>query len=390
MIVVIAVTIGIFGGIFFTAFVKGMIQQRVRAAIENECSSMQIQNPAFILNKEIQDSIGESRAIFCVLDTCKAIKAYAKRIKIIAMASSAASNKSAVLYGINPEEEKKVTGICKCIADSNGSYFTETKKNCIVIGQKMAQKLKLKLRSKVILTFSTENGTIVNAAFKVSGIYKTNNTEFDESQMFVQVNELNNLLAYNNPRYHEIAIILRDDSQKAFLTSKLSKLFPRLSVRPWTEIMPELAVMQTKGNVMLYILLIIILLALSFGIINTMLMAVLERTREIGMLMAVGMNKIKVFIMILFETICLLFTGTVVGIIIAYWLVSFLSTRGINLAAFTSGLEDVGFSAIVYPYMAIEDYISVTVLVVLAGLFASIIPARRALRLDPATAIRTI
>ena len=390
LIVTIAVTIGIFGGIFFTAFMKGMVQQRIRSAIQNECSNIQIHNPEYLLNKEVKDTILESQSIFAVLDTCSSIKAYAKRIKIIAMVSSAASNQSAILSGINPEDEKKVTKIWSCIADSNGSYFSETKKNQIVIGQKLAQKLKLKLRSKVVLTFSTDSGTIVNAAFRITGIYKTNNSGFDEMHVFVRSTELNKLLGQRSPIYHEIAILLNKEADNIKVSSILSKSFPKSTVRPWSEIMPELAVMDSKGNVMLYILLIIILLALSFGIINTMLMAVLERTREIGMLMAVGMKKLKVFIMILIETICLLFTGTLLGIIISVVLINYLSTRGINLAAFASGLEDVGFSAIVYPLMTFNDYVSVTILVVCAGVLASIVPARRALRLNPATAIRTI
>jgi ABC-type antimicrobial peptide transport system permease subunit len=134
----------------------------------------------------------------------------------------------------------------------------------------------------------------------------------------------------------------------------------------------------------------IIYLALSFGIINTMLMAVMERTRELGMLMAIGMKRIKIFQMITYETLMLMGSGTIVGLVLAYFLIEILSTTGINLASFARGLNQMGFSAIVYPVVTLREYLQTIALVLVAGILSSLIPARRALKLSPIEALRKL
>jgi putative ABC transport system permease protein len=139
----------------------------------------------------------------------------------------------------------------------------------------------------------------------------------------------------------------------------------------------------------LLIFMTIIFLALSFGIINTMLMAVLDRVREIGMLMAIGMNKIRIFLMITIETILLMLTGSAIGLLLSYLLVEMFKIYGIDMTAFASGLGKMGFSSVVYPFIEPKAYIQIVVLVVITGLLSSIIPARKALKLNPSEAIRT-
>lgn len=390
LVVTIAVFVGMFGGLFFTAFMKGLVHQRIESAITNECSNIQIHKPQYLLNKELQDTIEKVQSITDYLDTVKAVKAYSKRIKFIAMAASANASHSVILLGVDPEKEKKVTNIWKLVPDTLGKYFDNSRKNSAVIGHKLAEKLKLKLKSKLILTFPSDNGEIINAAFKIVGIYKTANSSFDESHVFVRKDELSLLLGDSAARCHEIAIVLNDDKLNKNVREKLMKAFPVNSVMAWGDIMPDLAVMNDKGNAVLYVLMVIILLALSFGIINTMLMAVLERTKEIGMLMAVGMKRIKVFAMIMLETILLMCTGTALGIGVSIWVVNYFSVYGIDLSAFAEGLSDAGFSSMVYTYMSFKDYTTVVILVLVAGILASIVPSRRALKLNPADAIRTI
>jgi len=105
--------------------------------------------------------------------------------------------------------------------------------------------------------------------------------------------------------------------------------------------------------------------------------------------MAIGMNKLRVFIMITLETILLMFTGSFIGLILSYILVEILKKTGIYLTSFASGMADMGFSAIVYPFIEPNAYIQIVVLVIITGILSSIIPARKALRLNPSEAIRT-
>ena len=166
-------------------------------------------------------------------------------------------------------------------------------------------------------------------------------------------------------------------------------MMPGFSVQTWDEIMPEAAMYSEAMNYYLFIFLVIILLALGFGIVNTMLMAVLERVKELGMLMAVGMSRKRVFWMIMLETVFLGLTGAMAGTILCYLLVWWTGNTGVDLSAlYQEGLEAFGFSAKVYPIIGLDSFFEILFLVILTGILASIYPARKALKLNPAEALR--
>ena len=153
---------------------------------------------------------------------------------------------------------------------------------------------------------------------------------------------------------------------------------------------PYLSLMSGYMDTMMGLFMIIILGALGFGIVNTMLMVVLERTKELGMLMAVGMNKRKVFLMIMLETIFLALVGAVIGEILSVLLINYFNKAGIDLSSVAEGMESVGYAAITYPILEGYRYIQITVLVICTGIIASIYPALKALKLHPAEALRSI
>jgi ABC-type antimicrobial peptide transport system permease subunit len=142
-------------------------------------------------------------------------------------------------------------------------------------------------------------------------------------------------------------------------------------------------------NYYLMIFMIIILLALGFGIVNTMLMAVLERIKELGMLKAVGMSRKRIFRMIMMETIFLGLTGAFVGMAISYLMIWWTGRTGLDLSSlYQEGFEAIGFSPILYPSIGPDSFIQITLMVILTGILASIYPARKALKLNPCEALR--
>ncbi len=390
LIIIFAIVFGVIGGVGIIAFMNGLIYQRLEMAIGNEVSNIQIHNSHFQSNKELNDTIFNIQKLTSVLDTCRKIKAYSLRLKSVTMINSANCGEGIMLNGIDPEKEKKVTGIYKYI--QTGNYFADTRKNGIVIGEKLARKLKIKMRSKVVVTMQSASGDITNAAFKVIGIYKTSNSTFDGHNAYVRKSDLATIIGFGSQTAHEIAISVYNDNESETLVASLKKKFnsDKLSIEPWIEIMPELGLLTGVMDYMLYIFMSIIFLALSFGIINTMLMAVMERVREIGMLMAIGMNKTKIFSMIMLETILLMLTGSFVGLVLSFAIVNFFEKFGIDLSRFASGMSGFGFSSMVYPFLETSAYFRIVIMVIIAGIISSIVPARKALKLNPSEAIRKL
>ncbi len=390
LIIIFAIVLGVIGGVGIIAFMNGLIFQRLEMAIGNEVSNIQIHNSHFQSNKELNDTIFDISKVTSVLDTCRKVKAYSVRLKSVTMINSANSGEGIMLNGIDPEKEKKVTEIYKHIRA--GNYFIDKRKNGIVVGEKLAHKLKIKMRSKVVVTMQSSTGNITNAAFKVIGIYRTDNAPFDEHNAFVRKSDLASIIGFGPQTAHEIAISVYNDKESEALVATIKNKLntDKLSVERWDEIMPELGLLTGVMDYMLYIFMSIIFLALSFGIINTMLMAVMERVREIGMLMAIGMNKTKIFLMIMLETILLMLTGSFVGLVLAFAMVNFFEKYGIDLSKFASGMSGFGFSSMVYPFLETASYINIVIMVIIAGIISSIVPARKALKLNPSEAIRKL
>ena len=190
---------------------------------------------------------------------------------------------------------------------------------------------------------------------------------------------------------HEIAVLLQDEEQVDEYARDLSQQYPTARVESWKEISPELGLMVESLDQYMMIFFVIILLALSFGIVNTMLMAVLERVREIGMLMAIGMNKVRLFGMIAFETIFMVLIATPLGLLLAYLTIYWFGMNGLDLSGlYQEGYAAYGFKSIIYPQLDAMYYYRIMLLVGITALLASIYPAITALRLDPVKAIRKI
>ena len=456
LVVIVAFTFGILGGVYMVAVFVGMIDSRVKLAIGNEASHIQVHNPSFLDNNETKYTIDDYQAYVNQIEKIPEVKGVSPRIKILGMASTAGNASGVMINGIDPDREKQVTMIDESIVDGGGSFFGVDGRKPIVIGEKLAKTLKLtyykitskdiehlaerrKMRSilprldslrdkqfrteadfetalqdllgtsqakkfafrlkeasikyhlkrKIVLSFQSLDGHIAYDAFRVVGIYKTGNSVFDGLNLFVRMDDIAPVANLNPQQVNELAILLTSVEYDDQVAAQVKAIMPGMDVQTWDQIMPEAGMYTSAMNYYLMIFMVIILLALGFGIVNTMLMAVLERIKELGMLMAIGMNKKRVFSMIMLETIFLAMTGAFIGMIICYGLIWYTGRTGLDLTSlYQEGFEAMGFSPKIYPSIGWESFFELILLVVLTGVLASIYPARKAIRLNPAEALR--
>ncbi len=399
-VVILAIAIGIWAAIFLTGFATGMSKNYVSSAIADIISHVQVHHPSWKEDQEVKWTIPEAGKKIRALRADPVVEAVSARTVVNGMISSPRAARGVQILGVDPEAENRVRSLAGMV--DTGQYFTGEGRNELLLSRRMAEKLDANLRSKLVLTFQDDRLDITAGAFRVVGIFRTGNLGFDEGHVFVNRLDLNRLLGEEGQgaspgtsdlagvKVHELAVLLKDREQLDSFMHRTKATMPGLVVESYQDIAPDLQLYESQIEFVSVIYLSIIMLALIFGIINTMLMAVLERMRELGMLMAIGMNKLRVFIMVVLETSLLALIGGPAGMALGLATIGWLGSRGLDLSAFSNALEMYGLSEVVYFEVEPSLYWQVPFAVMLTALLASLYPAFKAIRLRPVEAMRTI
>lgn len=385
LIIVLSVALGMWAGGFINAIYFGMGEARLRIAIDHEVSHIQIHHPRFSDDQEAIYSM-DSDSLRAVLQNEPRIKAFSLRSVAPGMLATTSGSRGIQVNGIAPQAEQDTRNLAGFVRE--GDYLDSTKRNRVLVGTKLAEKLNLDIGNKIVLTLLDTSGTITAGAFRICGLFQTDNAPKDELNVFVRKADLDRLIGTSG-RTHEAAILLKQDNDLNAVYTELKQELPTLRVQRWQELSPETDLVLSSLDTYAIVFIVIILLALSFGIINTMLMAVLERTRELGMLMAVGMNKVRIFGMIVWETVFLAIVGAPVGLFICWITVLWLGRTGIDLTSVMGeALRDFGYASLIYPELPWHNVVQTMELVALTAIIAAVFPAYKALRLRPVEAIR--
>lgn len=386
IVIMISIVIGIFAGIAVSALYKGMMAVRVKTVIEEETGHIQIHTTNFKTEYDPQYYIPNYEFLSNYLDTISGIKTVACRTITQGMLMSTSGSSGVMIHGVIPEKEYQFSSLHKKIII--GKLFSPSKANEIIIGKKLADKMKLKTGNKLVLTFIDTSSEIVSGAFRIIAIYKSSNTPLDERNVYVKMRDLNSMLLIGN-NIHEMGILLNNEKDVRALTAKLKTDFERLEIESWKELSPETNLMLNTTQQYSYIIMMIIMTALAFGITNTMLMAIMERTHEIGMMSALGTNQMQLFFLILWETILLTLAGTPVGMGISWIVVEYFHHKGLNLSGMGEEMmSSFGFKTIIYPEFPIDQIPGILLIVIGTAILSSLLPAIKALKLNPIEALR--
>ena len=385
LVILISVAIGLWAGIFLMAFYNGMIRQRIRSAIEGETSHLQIHHPLFAEDGDVAYHLGSGDSLIQFLKRHRAVRISCARVVSYGMASTAAGSTGVKISGVQPSEEAAVTGLSRKIIE--GTYFSQTGRHEILLGKRLATKLRLAIGQKVVLTINDADGELSSSAFRVVGLYSISNSPYEESNVFVRISEAGQLAAMDDA-VNEVAVLLHQDRDVDGVASALRARFASVEVKTWTQLSPEMQLLVVTMDRMMFIFMGIIMLALSFGIINTMLMSVLERTREIGMLLSLGMIRPLVFGMVILETLFMVLAGCPAGILAAILTVAYTQKNGIDLSGSSEVMSSFGWESRAYPSLEAGQVGVILLLVICTALLSALFPARRTLKLKPAEAIR--
>jgi ABC-type lipoprotein release transport system permease subunit len=376
-IIILAIAIGIWSMLSISALMRGMMEQQVNNAIENFIGHIQIHAPNYRDDPVINYSMSPPQEkLLNFLNNSSEVTHWATRVRVPGVVSSERESIGVSLVGIDPAQEQGLSFI-------GNQYLIGD--HDIILGRKLADYLETRLGKRVVLMSQTEDNEIVERGFRVAGIYDAKTEDVEMQFIFIKRQTAQNMLEMGD-KISELEILSSNREQLDNLLANLRSLAPELDVQTWQTIMPILQASIKIFEGFLLIWYIVVFIAMAFGLINTLLMAIFERTREIGLLQALGMKPPSIIGQILFESLFLLIIGLIIGNIMG-WLTLIATANGLDFSQYAAGYEMIGLSSLIYPVLHLEDIITANILIIGLGVIASFYPAWRAAQIIPLNAI---
>jgi ABC-type lipoprotein release transport system permease subunit len=389
-IMVAGAAFGIVGYVFMIGFFDGFFAQSIDNSTRYLTGHVQLERPGFRRDFAPELAIDNAEAMVSQARGVPGVVAAAPRVQAQALASTAAKSEGIVLIGIVPLAERDVTFIDRTIIE--GKALAPGADRDVMIGRKLADKLRLRLGEKIIVMTQAANGELGTAAYRVSGIFATESANFDGGFAFVTLPAAQALLALGS-RASTVNIRVNERADLARIVDTLRTRFAAsgVEVAPWQQLLPQLDEMVRFFRVVSNILLAVLMLVVAAAIMNTVFMAVTERTREFGVMMALGTSPRAITRLVVYETLTIVVIGSLVGYGAGIALVGYLGRVGIDLSGFFAGYSSIpGITGIVYPRLIGATIIPPGIVLVVAAVLVSLYPAARAARLDPSRAIRHV
>jgi ABC-type lipoprotein release transport system permease subunit len=384
IIMLSAISIGVWAMIFMTALTQGMVNEMIKDGIRALPGHVQVHHPDYRDDPNINNLIPTSDSELSAALAAAGIEWWATRIKVPAVIASERESRGVTLLGIDPAREHGINFVDS--ADIDGRFLESLDDQGIVIGRELADKLDTEVGKRIVIMTQDPENDIADRGFRVVGLFGAKTQNLEETYVFAGKTTVQGFLQVGD--YVSEAVALGNDYRNVepVFTAVAAAVSDRVVVTRWTELNSYLGTMMKVMDGFVLIWVIVIFLALSFGLVNTLVMAVFERVREIGLMLALGMKPSSILGQIIIESMLLLLIGLAIGNVLALATIEPLKS-GIDISIVAKGMEMMGASSMLYPNLRLEDMLLANAVVLILGFFASLSPAWRASRYQPVEAI---
>jgi ABC-type lipoprotein release transport system permease subunit len=383
LMVILMIGMSLSGLIFFQGLYDGMVKEMIESATEADSGDMSIYHDKYRLSKSLDDTIVGVEKQYELVSSDPNVKSAVKRLHTEGLVASASFSQGAMIIGGDLDAENLHSSLKEELI--SGEYSFGKKERGVILGKVLAKKLKISVGKKVILTSQDINGEISSLAFRVKGIVYTNSLAVDRAAL-ISFDKANQLIGTSDSdsRATQIALLLHDSSKGVtFEVEASNKLYS------WEELYPQLLKMREMIDAFNMVSYAIVFIVAAIGIFGVILVSVLERLREFGVLMAIGTPFRYVAIMLFLESFVLALFGFILGSVIAGSSLYYFSGSGIDLSTYSGAMEQFNMRAILIPTFKGEFFIDAFVAVMMATLLAIIVPLRKLRKLNPVEAINT-
>lgn len=376
-----AICVAVGGVTVMNSLIRGFQQDMRDAAVENLTGHIKLLAPGY------QDDPSIDKRFPLASDWQPPVEAdvlegWAPRVRVPAVIMSERETRGVQLVGVDPSREdiSFLGGV-----PIDGDALTGPGDNRLLLGRALAEQLETGVGYRLVIITQGADGLNRESGFRVAGLFDAEGTGLEKAYAFTGIAFLQSLLDADGVT--EVSIRLDREPALAPAVARLSAAEEGIEVRRWEELEPQAAAMFAFADMAIYIWFVIMMSALVFGLVNTLITAVMERTRELGMVRALGMRASAVITQVVVESLLVMAAGVAVGLSIGVGIITLLGD-GIDLSQWAQGMELAGMRSVLVPVLLPGDLLLVAGLSLAFGALASLYPAWRAVKIGPLEALR--
>jgi ABC-type lipoprotein release transport system permease subunit len=380
-----AIAVGLASLIFLWGFNEGLHRNMLGNFQKAIIGSIQIHHDGFFQHPELSRAITNPLRVVESLQHA-GISDYTMRLESFGLAASDFTTQGVMLIGMDPLREQQVTELSKRIGI--GRFLTPEDDYSLILGATTANNLQVRLGDEVIIIGYDRYGVMVAESFTLIGIITSGEMGLDKGMAITSLATLQEMVDLNDQV--TTFVISSDEKQIPSLVSQLEQSLQNepLEIMPWYTMFPVMKEWVTLHNGFLYLFLGVVLFIVLAGQLNTLLISMLERTREFGVLMAIGTTDLQIAGILLIEGVVIGILGMTLGIILGFVIVYVTGFYGIDLSILLGSTSRFYVDPLIHPHLKLDHLGITSGVILLASILAGIYPAWRASLLQPVEAIR--
>jgi ABC-type lipoprotein release transport system permease subunit len=368
--------------LLMAAFIHGEMSSAIDSTIKLQSGHLQVRAQSYDESKNSlkwEDLVADPTQIAAQIAALAPVEVATPRLFASGIVSVGNESSGVRIFGIDPASAANAPYRAGMLS---GQFLTADDRQGVLIGQALADKLKLKTGDQINLSVNTSNGDVAQQLFTIRGIYSTHTNGFDSVTVFMPLAKAQTITQTEN-HASTIFILLKNADETAAVASALQS--SQYQVLTWTQMNELILQTEDMANSYMVIFYLIVLGVTATVIVNTLIMAVFERTREIGILSAIGMKSRRILAMFLAESTLLAVGGVLIGLILGGLAVAYFTRFGFYIG--NMGITGILIGNTVYTDLTLKDTVTLTIVAFVITLLAGFYPALLAARMEPVDAL---
>lgn len=375
--------------VFMLSFQFGSYEEMIGASVRLTTGHLQIQAPGYNESPKMRNVVKNPIAVTAAIDSVEGLTGVSARSEGFALAASEERTRGVMVMGVDPQTEPTVSALPEQVR--KGRYLEPGERGAGISGTLLAERLKVSIGDEITLLGQGRDGSVAATVVEIVGIFRAGIDEFDRSTLQITRAEFDETFAMRGA-VHRIVITAKSlgAAERAKATLKRLPALKGLGVLGWSDLMPGLKQsiqLDLVSGIIMYLVLVIVV---AFSILNTFLMAIFERTREFGVMMAIGTRPGRLVKLVLAESMAMTGVGLIVGMALGTGITLWFSVHGIGLGEAGAMLAEYGIPDRLHPRLSLLSLLLGPAAVLVITFLAALYPALKIPRLDPVEAMRAV